>query len=437
MGFSVSLFLLICTNLFMYSVSCKPVQEGVILESEEGPWGEETKPETDDFENLSKDYGEDREVDMDALVESMKQEFLAGLNLSDIPPHDPENTEPAPQYMLDLYQRFANDRSSMPSSNVVRSFQCEEVISNAEEDGLIDQNVLQFNLSIPAHEHITMAELRFSIWSQSGDRAVRDVTMATATVYEVFDEEGDGSQMASRNVLSLLISRHLVVSDTPWHSFDVTLAVRRWARTDRTRHHLEVHLISGGHPGSLSLGREPGSEPLLLVFSDDRAGHGVDEVNELVAREKGAAEQLLHDTENSSAALAEILEEVLDVQIPDVAFEPLPRTRRHAKRNFCKRTSLYVNFKEIGWDSWIIAPPGYEAYECTGQCHFPLTDHLSPTKHAIVKTLMHLSHPERVAKACCVPTKLDSISILYRDKAGVFTYKYKYEGMMVAECGCR
>lgn len=79
----------------------------------------------------------------------------------------------------------------------------------------------------------------------------------------------------------------------------------------------------------------------------------------------------------------------------------------------------------------------FQAYECSGRCYFPLGDHLTPTKHAIIQTLLHTVQPRRASKSCCVPTKLSPISILYIDEQGVVTYKYKYDGMVVAECGCR
>ena len=78
-----------------------------------------------------------------------------------------------------------------------------------------------------------------------------------------------------------------------------------------------------------------------------------------------------------------------------------------------------------------------QAYECTGRCYFPLSDHLTPTKHAIIQSLLHMTYPKRISKVCCIPTKLDPISILYIDDKGVVTYKYKYDGMVVRECGCR
>lgn len=79
----------------------------------------------------------------------------------------------------------------------------------------------------------------------------------------------------------------------------------------------------------------------------------------------------------------------------------------------------------------------FQAYQCAGKCTFPLSDHLSPSKHAIIQTLMHTINPKRAARSCCVPTKLDPISILYIDEQGVVTYKYRYDGMVVAGCGCR
>ncbi|KAF8787327.1 Bone morphogenetic protein 10 like protein [Argiope bruennichi] len=77
------------------------------------------------------------------------------------------------------------------------------------------------------------------------------------------------------------------------------------------------------------------------------------------------------------------------------------------------------------------------AFECTGKCSFPMSAHLAPTKHAIIQTLMHSLEPKQVSRACCVPIKLAPISILYVDDDGTVTYKYDYEDMVVAECGCR
>ncbi|KAK1117199.1 hypothetical protein K0M31_016896 [Melipona bicolor] len=117
-----------------------------------------------------------------------------------------------------------------------------------------------------------------------------------------------------------------------------------------------------------------------------------------------------------------------------------PRRRR---KNSCRRRSLYVDFALIAYDEWVVAPPGYEAYQCSGKCFYPFGDHLSPTKHAIVQTLVHGAlqgvegGSKPVGRACCVPTRLAPTSLLYLDASGTLTYQYGYEDMVVAECGCR
>lgn len=34
----------------------------------------------------------------------------------------------------------------------------------------------------------------------------------------------------------------------------------------------------------------------------------------------------------------------------------------------CCREKMYISFADIGWDDWIIHPPGYDAYFCRGAC---------------------------------------------------------------------
>ncbi|KAL2084622.1 hypothetical protein ACEWY4_020140 [Coilia grayii] len=112
--------------------------------------------------------------------------------------------------------------------------------------------------------------------------------------------------------------------------------------------------------------------------------------------------------------------------------------KRHGKKSKsrCSKKALHVNFKELGWDDWIIAPLDYEAYHCEGLCDFPLRSHLEPTNHAIIQTLMNSMDPNSTPPSCCVPTKLSPISILYIDSGNNVVYK-QYEDMVVEQCGCR
>lgn len=124
--------------------------------------------------------------------------------------------------------------------------------------------------------------------------------------------------------------------------------------------------------------------------------------------------------------------------------------RKHKKRStnrrlkspggasLCRRRPLYVDFADIGWQSWIIAPSGYEAFYCAGECPFYLPDSVNPTNHAIIQAKVHsLGVVNLVPKPCCVPTKLSPISILQTNSKNNAVILKNYAGMVVEECGCR
>lgn len=121
---------------------------------------------------------------------------------------------------------------------------------------------------------------------------------------------------------------------------------------------------------------------------------------------------------------------------------------RRRRRDTCRRTPLNVDFGMIAYDEWVIAPLSYNAYQCIGKCYFPLAGHLQPTTHAILQTLMYGAIQQLrakgnltasdvvVSRACCVPIKLESMSMLYMTK-GTTVYCQNFDDMIVVECGCR
>jgi len=112
------------------------------------------------------------------------------------------------------------------------------------------------------------------------------------------------------------------------------------------------------------------------------------------------------------------------------------KPRKRVKMESCRRHSMYVNFKEIGFSDWIEAPLGYEAYYCHGSCTFPLAEHMNTTNHAIMQTRLNAMNLGIVPRTCCIPTRLLTQSLIYRDDDGILQIK-NYPEMTVAECGCR
>lgn len=111
-------------------------------------------------------------------------------------------------------------------------------------------------------------------------------------------------------------------------------------------------------------------------------------------------------------------------------------TERPGHKNLCQRHPLYVDFADVGWNDWIVAPLGYPAFYCEGNCPFPLSDNLNATNHAIVQTLVNSVDAKAAPTACCVPTTLSSISMLYLDEHEKTILK-QYDDMVVEGCGCR
>ncbi|XP_036291474.1 bone morphogenetic protein 10 [Pipistrellus kuhlii] len=401
-----------------------------IMSLEQSPL-EEDMPLFDDV------FSEQDGVDFDTLLQSMKNEFLKTLNLSDIPMQDSAKVDP-PEYMLELYNKFAMDRTSMPSANIIRSFKNEELFSQPASFNGLRKYPLLFNVSIPHHEEVIMAELRLYTLVQR-DRMIYDGVDRKITIFEVLESTEDNE--GERNML-ILVSEEISGTNSEWETFDITSAIRRWQKSGSSTHQLEVHIesrhdeIEDTVRGQLEIdiSAQNKHDPLIVVFSDDQSSEKEqkEELSDMITHE-----QLLNlDNQGLDGYSSGPGEEALLQMRSNIIYDSTARIRRNAKGNYCKRTPLYIDFKEIGWDSWIIAPPGYEAYECRGVCNYPLAEHLTPTKHAIIQALVHLKNSQKAAKACCVPTKLEPISILYLDK-GVVTYKFKYEGMAVSECGCR
>jgi bone morphogenetic protein 9/10 len=260
-------------------------------------------------------------------------------------------------------------------------------------------------------------------------------------IYDVLD--GEDAWGGASGTKTFLVSQD--IQNEGWETLEVSSAVKRWVRSDsiKSKNKLEV-TVEHHRKGcdTLDISVPPGSKnlPFFVVFSNDRSNGTKEtrlELREMIGHEQDSALRKTPKNSYGGANESHELEEQ-DMDSHAVVGSSLARQKRSTgASSHCQKTSLRVNFQDIGWDSWIIAPKEYEAYECKGGCFFPLADDVTPTKHAIVQTLVHLKFPTKVGKACCVPTKLSPISILYKDDMGVPTLKYHYEGMSVAECGCR
>ena len=104
--------------------------------------------------------------------------------------------------------------------------------------------------------------------------------------------------------------------------------------------------------------------------------------------------------------------------------------------SMCSLKPLEVNLKEVGWGGSVISPVSYQANYCAGSCSFPLSQAENPTNHATVLTILARKAGTDLPEACCVPKKMESLTILYFDSDGSVVLK-TFPQMSVKSCGCR
>ncbi|XP_029162747.1 protein decapentaplegic-like [Nylanderia fulva] len=299
------------------------------------------------------------------------------------------------------------------SANTVRSF---SHVESKLDHKFTSPNLfrLSFNLSgITANETLQAAELtlsRVTIPKTSGETEKPRIL-----VYDILQP---GVKGRSKPLLRLIDSKAIETTGTKEKtrtvSLDVQPAVDRWLRNEGENHGLLVRVSVPA--------RARAHEHVRLKRAAD------------MHKEAWAVEQpmLFTYTDDGRYEMANA-EKIMERRARRAA---LRKNRRKDGRENCRRHPLYVDFADVGWNDWIVAPPGYDAFYCHGDCPFPLADHLNSTNHAIVQTLVYSTKPSMVPKACCVPTSLSSISMLYLDEENKVVLK-NYQDMAVLGCGCR
>ncbi|XP_047204251.1 bone morphogenetic protein 7-like isoform X1 [Girardinichthys multiradiatus] len=372
----------------------------------------------------------------------IQREILSVLGLPHRPrPHAHPKHNAAPMFMLDLYtistepepHRYSQykavlqgqasavvspqDSRFLDDADTVMSF---VNLINRDQDLLFQPytQAFRFDISrVPEGEAITAAEFRIYkdfIPERTGNETFR------VSVYQVLQGPPD-----SEVELLLLDQRDVWASDEGWLVFDLTATSTLWQLSPEQN--LGLHLVLEDNHGQKRNPQRAGlltgsgakdRQPFLVVFF---------KFNEVRFRSTRSAQG--HKGRHSNRS-----KQQRTVQNALKAAEAVTDTLGLSKEG-CKKHELYVSFKDLGWQDWIIAPEGYAAYYCEGECAFPLNSDMNATNHAIVQTLVHFINPETVPQPCCAPTQLHGISVLYFDDSSNVILK-KYRNMVVRACGC-
>lgn len=332
----------------------------------------------------------------------------------------------APRFLLDIYRSL--DKGKVQFTNSEFNVGGEDIRSVKESDSIM--TFLSHNRHVSNVRH----ERGKRIWFDLSDIHPRDIVMNaelrlfqekqnlewseyTIALYQVLlDYNGEKE-------LEYVDAVNTTLNNEGWLVFNVSGPVNTWIAMPSSNRglYISVHAVSKSYHEispedigvmSLPVPDKEDKQPFLVAFIKSN------NIEQKVNHRRTA-----RDTRRKKS----------DV---DVSYPPNPFTPESAYTlRSCQIQTLYVNFKDLNWHEWIIAPDGYAAFYCSGLCDFPLNAHMNATNHAIVQTLVHLIDPFEVPKPYCAPTKLGPIAVLYYlEDSNVILKKYK--NMIVKSCGC-
>uniref|UniRef100_A0A8D0HHT2 Bone morphogenetic protein 3 n=1 Tax=Sphenodon punctatus TaxID=8508 RepID=A0A8D0HHT2_SPHPU len=113
------------------------------------------------------------------------------------------------------------------------------------------------------------------------------------------------------------------------------------------------------------------------------------------------------------------------------------RRKQWNEPRICSRRYMKVDFADIGWNEWIISPKSFDAYYCAGTCEFPMPKIVRPSNHATIQSIVKaVGIIPGVPEPCCVPDKMNSLSVLFLDENKNVVLKV-YPNMSIETCACR
>ncbi|KAG9488650.1 hypothetical protein GDO78_004936 [Eleutherodactylus coqui] len=103
-------------------------------------------------------------------------------------------------------------------------------------------------------------------------------------------------------------------------------------------------------------------------------------------------------------------------------------------KSSCRKVDMVVDFKELGWDNWVMYPKMYNAYRCEGNCNLLRKENSMTTNYDYIKSFK-LKDSERTECSSCVPLKMQPLTMMLHENGHLVL---RYPGnMMIEECGFR
>ncbi|XP_029176214.1 inhibin beta chain [Nylanderia fulva] len=210
--------------------------------------------------------------------------------------------------------------------------------------------------------------------------------------------------------LEMVTSLVMNVGQLGWQKFDVTKVVSRWYTTSYSKDKLTLLVDCSGCGSHVHVSTFDGYSPHVIESSLNTKGteHDSDRPFLVVRTDPAAVKRVRRRAIECSGAI----------------------------KGQCCKERFYVSFSQLGWDDWIIAPQGYYANYCRGDC---AAGHRTPDTFLNYYThvIEEYRKMDQLAgmQPCCAPLKFSPMSLIYYGPDSNII-KRDLPKMVVDECGC-
>nr|XP_027201449.1 bone morphogenetic protein 7-like [Dermatophagoides pteronyssinus]XP_027201450.1 bone morphogenetic protein 7-like [Dermatophagoides pteronyssinus] len=366
----------------------------------------------------------------------LQEEILHVLGLDHRPkPKKYSTDESASNFLMNLYSSYNDGHTDLNVSNqsLLELSESDVIISfhNQIKTQRNNQHLRHnrdrrfwFNITnVPQNSEIIDAELR--IYRDPIRSRFNSSYSFQLTLFQLFDR----GQIIKNYVDSIKIDGHA----GGWLRFNVTQPLLDWLRFPGQNLGLYLQIRTSSIPKDLSpksigLFNSRGFkkyQPFMTAYIKSKT-------NDLQTPSPNRAE-MFENKQRARRAVLNRKRSELSYYDPDDRNPFLNTNDRYISKS-CQKRTLFVSFRDLNWQDWIIAPEGYSAFFCHGDCSFPMNTHMNATNHAVVQHLYHIMY-RHVPKPCCAPSQLSSIMVLYFDDNSNVVLK-KFKNMVVQSCGC-
>ncbi|XP_044132919.1 nodal homolog [Bufo gargarizans] len=330
-----------------------------------------------------------------------------------------------PPYMMTLYQSLMginNKDLRRPANNILEESDTVQSLTAKDLTVEDDRWSLTFDLSsVSRSDELRMAELRVHLQPFTSSRNV------TVDIYHVNNGQ-------NKHFIGSVVANIPDNGNTSWTTFDVTKMIENSLWEKRLINHGNEDMKSEDMSDKKEHSRkfkkrdvslpEITTDQAIIVFFTKHKPFSETDTSSFIKKLAVKTMKMIafRRHKRNKGESQEGNPNILD-----------PIEVEHHKPSPCKRVDMLVDFKEFGWDNWVMYPKKYNAYRCEGTCHSPLKETLKKTNYDYIKSFIKLKDSERKECSSCVPLKMAPLSMMFHEDRHLVVRHH--DDMIIEECG--